>query len=150
MPLFKHEKRERNARNANEVHKAEQENGGLNQRIAVRLTRTVGTMWMAYTFATIAIIGLLGIEGVISPTAAILVAWISQTFIQLTLLPIIMVGQNVLGRKSEIQADEAFKTTQNSYKDIEEVIKHLSAQDDELLRHTKMLEALIKKEQCDV
>ena len=102
-------------------------------------------MWMAYTFATIAIIGLLGIEGIISPTAAILVAWVSQTFIQLTLLPIIMVGQNVLGRKSEIQADEAFKTTQNSYHDIEQVMAHLSNQDKELLKHTKFLLHLLEK-----
>ena len=131
--------------NVNLVHEAEKACAGFNQRVAVRLTKTVGTMWMAYTFATIAIIGLLGIEGIISPTAAILVAWISQTFIQLTLLPIIMVGQNVLGRKSELQADEQFNTTMSSYKDIEHIMQHLSAQDAELLKHTTMLIRLLEK-----
>jgi uncharacterized membrane protein len=144
--LFNKEHRPREPQNVNELHKAEHQSAGINTRIAVALTKTVGTMWMAYTFATIAIIGLLGIEGIISPTAAILVAWISQTFIQLTLLPIIMVGQNVLGRKSELQADEAFKTTVNSYKDIEHIMQHLSAQDNELLRHTKMLLHILEKE----
>ena len=50
-----------------------------------------------------------------------------------------MVGQNVLGRKSELQADEAFKTTMSTYHDIEQIMLHLSAQDAELLHHTKML-----------
>ena len=148
--LFKHEKRERTPHNANALHTAEVEAAGINAKLAVFLTQKIGTMWMAYSFATLAIIGLLGIEGIISPTAAILVAWISQTFIQLTLLPIIMVGQNVLGRKSEIQADEAFTTTQNSYKDIEEVMKHLSAQDEELLKHTRFLTKLAEKNEIEV
>ena len=132
--------------NVNLIHTAEQACDGFNQRIAVKLTKTIGTMWMAYTFATLAIIGLLGIEGIISPSAAILVAWISQTFIQLTLLPIIMVGQNVLGRKSELQSEEAFKTTMNTYKDIEEVLNRLSAQDKQLLRLVTMQLRLTKKE----
>ena len=45
----------------------------------------------------------------------------------------------MLGRKSELQADEQFNTTMSSYKDIEQVMQHLSAQDAELLRHTRML-----------
>jgi hypothetical protein len=56
-----------------------------------------------------------------------------------------MVGQNVLGRKSELQADEQFNTTMSSYNDIEQVIRHLSAQDAELLRHTRMLIHLLEK-----
>ena len=67
-------------------------------------------MWTAYTFMALAVVGLMAILGLLSPIVALLVVWISQTFLQLTLLPIIMVGQNVLGRKSELQAEEQFNT----------------------------------------
>ena len=52
----------------------------------------------------------------------IIVAWIAQTFLQLVLLPIIMVGQNIQGKHTEIMADEEFKTTQTTYKDLEHLI----------------------------
>jgi hypothetical protein len=56
-----------------------------------------------------------------------------------------MVGQNVLGRKAELQADEQFNTTMTSYNDIEHIMQHLSAQDAELLWHTRMLIHLLEK-----
>lgn len=143
--LFHHEPRQHQPRNVNELHKAERASGGLNERIAIWLTNSVGTMWTAYAFALIAIIGLFAILGVFSTTVALLVAWASQTFIQLTLLPVIMVGQNVLGRKAELQADEQFHTTMSTYHDIEQIMQHLSAQDAELLRHAKLLEHLLEK-----
>ncbi len=132
-------------RNVNLLHKAELKAAGANTRIAVGLTKRVGTMWTAYAFAALAVVGLVAIVGVLSPIVALLVVWISQTFLQLTLLPIIMVGQNVLGRKSELQVDEQFNTTMTSYKDIELVMQHLTAQDAELLRHTRMLIHLLQK-----
>ena len=142
---FEHEHHPYQPRNVNLVHEAEQKAAGVNTRIAVGLTKSVGTMWTAYTFAALAVVGLLAILGLLSPIVALLVVWISQTFLQLTLLPIIMVGQNVLGRKSELQADEQFNTTMTSYNDIEQVMQHLSAQDAELLRHTRMLTHLMEK-----
>jgi hypothetical protein len=129
-------------RNVNLVHEAEIKAAGFNTQLAVWLTEHVGTMWTAYVFALLAIIGLLGILGLLSPIVALLVAWLSQTFIQLVLLPIIMVGQNVLGRKSELQADEAYATTMKSYADIEAVMKHLDMQDQKILA----LEHLIKEQ----
>ncbi|GAC1631892.1 MAG: hypothetical protein NVS4B9_24130 [Ktedonobacteraceae bacterium] len=129
-------------RNVNRVHAAEIAAAGYNTQLAVWLTEHVGTMWTAYLFAVIAIIGLFGILGLLSNTVALLVAWVSQTFIQLVLLPIIMVGQNVLGRKSELQADEAYATTMKTYADIEAVIKHLNEQDEKIFA----LEQLIKSQ----
>jgi hypothetical protein len=55
-----------------------------------------------------------------------------------------MVGQNVLGRKSELQADEAFNTTMKTYHDIEEIMQHLSAQDAELLKQSHMIIHMLK------
>lgn len=143
--LFHHEDHQHQPRNVNLLHKAERAAEGVNTRIAIALTNRVGTMWTAYTFALIAIVGLFAILGVFNPIVALLVAWASQTFIQLTLLPVIMVGQNVLGRKAEIQADEQFRTTMSTYHDIEQIMQHLSAQDAELLRHARMLMHLLEK-----
>ena len=142
--LFKHTPHPHQPRNVNEVQKEEQAQGGFNTAIAVFLTTRVGTMWAAYSFAVLAIVGLLAILNILPPVVALLVAWGSQTFIQLVMLPIIMVGQNVLGRKSELQADEAFVTTQKTYHDLCEVMEHLSAQDAELLKQTHMIIHLLK------
>ncbi len=140
-PLFERTSHLYVPRNVNALHKAELAAAGVNTRIAVALTHRVGTMWTAYAFAVLAIIGLFAILGVLTPLVALLVAWVSQTFIQLVLLPIIMVGQNVLGRKSELQADEQFNTTQKSYHDIEQIMQHLSAQDDKIVQIIEHLSA---------
>src|SRR5262249_53343681 len=137
--LFQHNPLTHKPRNVNVLHKAEQEAGGVNTRIAVALTKGVGTMWTAYSFAVLAIVGLLAILGLLPPLVALLVVWASQTFIQLVMLPILSVGQNVLGRHAELMADEQFNTTMNSYHAVEEIMQHLSAQDAELLKHTHML-----------
>ncbi len=126
-------------RNVNYVHAAEIMAAGFNTRLAVWLTEHVGTMWTAYAFAIIATIGLLGILNLLPPIVALLIAWLSQTFIQLVLLPIIMVGQNVLGRKSELQADEAYATTMKSYADIEAVMKHLDDLDEKIFALEKLI-----------
>ena len=127
-------------RNVNRVQAAEIAAAGVNTQLAVWLTEHVGTMWTAYAFAVLAIIGLFAILGLLSPIVALLIAWISQTFLQLVLLPVIMVGQNVLGRKSELQADEAYTTTMKTFADIEAVLKHLDSQDEKIF----VLEQLIK------
>jgi len=142
--LFKHNPFPHKPRNVNELQKEEQAAAGFNTAIAVFLTTRVGTMWAAYSFAVLAIVGLLAILGVLPPLIALLIAWGSQTFIQLVMLPIIMVGQNVLGRKSELQADEAFNTTMKTYHDIEEIMQHLAAQDAELLKQSHMIIHLLK------
>jgi len=143
--LFHHEPRQHQPRNVNRLHAAEQAAEGINTRVAVLLTKSVGTMWTAYAFAVLAFIGLFAILNLLPPILILLIAFISQTFLQLVLLPVIMVGQNVLNRKSELQADEQFNTTMSTYHDIEQVMQHLSAQDAELLRHAHMLEHLLEK-----
>ena len=128
-------------RNVNKLHKEQLEAAEFNARIAVGLTKRVGTMWTAYSFAVLAVIGLFAILGLLSPIVALLVAWLSQTFIQLVLLPIIMVGQNVLGHHAELLAEEQFNTTQKTYADIESIMKHLDDQDASILNIVERLEA---------
>ena len=126
-------------RNINLVHKAEQEASSFNTRFAILLTKGVGTMVCAYIFAFIAILGFPLLP--FGPQALLLVQWTSQTFIQLTMLSVIMVGQAVLGRKSELQAEESFNTTKKVYADIESIMKHLDDQDASILKIVEKLEA---------
>ena len=126
-------------RNVNKLHKEQLAAAGINKRIAVGLTKRVGTMWTAYSFAVLAIIGLFAILGLLTPVVAILVAWLSQTFIQLVLLPIIMVGQNVLGHHAELLAEEQYNTTKKTYADIESIMKHLDDQDALILKIVEKL-----------
>jgi hypothetical protein len=137
MSLFKHQPHPHTPRNINLIHEAEQASAGFNQKIAIALTRGVGTMACAYCFTLLAIAGFPNLLG---PSVSQYVQWISQTFIQLTMLSVIMVGQSILGRKAELQAEEAFNTTQKSYHDIEQIALHLQAQDEELLRQDEVLQ----------
>src|SRR5215470_1411846 len=140
--LFQHQPHEYQPRNVNEVQKAEQQ--GFNTRLAVWLTRNVGTMACAYLFAVIGIAGLIG--AFTNNTSLVLIfGSISSYFLQLVLLPVILVGGNVLNRHQELQAEETFQTSQYCFHDIEQIMQHLCAQDAELLRHAKMLEHLLEK-----
>lgn len=64
----------------------------FNEWLALKITKGVATMWCAYLFAVFAVLGFpYGATSV-----SLYVQWFSQTFIQLTMLSIIMVGQDLL------------------------------------------------------
>ena len=79
---------------------------GFNGWLAVKITDGVATMWCAYAFALLAFISLP--EAIHTGTAA-LISWIAQTFLQLVLLSIIMVGQKVAAVASDKQALQTYK-----------------------------------------
>ena len=81
---------------------------GLNAKIAVFLTNIVGSMWCAYVFAGIALIGL---RPALRPGGEGIIAWIAQTFLQLVLLSVIMVGQNVQSLASDIRSQRTYDDT---------------------------------------
>jgi hypothetical protein len=82
------------------------EHVGFNGWLAVKITNVVGTMWCAYAFAGLALISLpAAIRGGTAP----LIAWIAQTFLQLVLLSIIMVGQKVAAAASDKQAFQTYR-----------------------------------------
>lgn len=83
---------------------------GFNAKLAVVITRTVGTMACAYIFAAIALISLPA--ALSSGEVIIIVAWIAQTFLQLVLLSIIMVGQTVESAASDARAVKEFADTE--------------------------------------
>jgi hypothetical protein len=82
--------------------------GRFNTWLAVRITKTVGSMWMAYIFAAVALISLPA--AIASGQVIIIVAWIAQTFLQLVLLPIIIVGQNVIQAANDARAEADHET----------------------------------------
>ena len=90
-------------------HLTKYENVGFNGKLAVLITGAVGTMWCAYVFAFIALISFP--EAVQGGTAT-LITWIAQTFLQLVLLSVIMVGQKVAARASDKQAVQTYKDTE--------------------------------------
>ena len=77
--------------------------GRINTRLALMVTKAVGSMWCAYAFALLALISLPA--AIASQSAIVIVAWIAQTFLQLVLLPIIIVGQNVQAAASDARAE---------------------------------------------
>jgi len=76
--------------------------GRFNTWLAVKITKVVGSMCMAYLFAALALISLPA--AIASGQVIIIVAWIAQTFLQLVLLPIIIVGQNVIQAANDARA----------------------------------------------
>ena len=81
---------------------------GINAKIAVFLTNIVGSMWCAYAFAIIALIGL---PAALRPGGEGIISWIAQTFLQLVLLSVIMVGQNVQGVASDVRSQHTYEDT---------------------------------------
>ena len=82
--------------------------GRFNTWLALGITKSVGTMWVAYLFAAIALISLPAALG--SGEVIVIVSWIAQTFLQLVLLPIIIVGQNVIQAANDARAEADHET----------------------------------------
>jgi hypothetical protein len=89
------------------------EHVGFNGRVAVFITRAVGSMWCAYAFAALAFVSL---PDAIHQGTVAMVSWVSQTFLQLVLLSVIMVGQQVLAKASD-------KQTLQTYRDAEAILE---------------------------
>jgi hypothetical protein len=108
----------------------------FNQWFAVKVTNGVGTMWCAYAFAALALVSLP--SAIMSGSAVTLVSWISQTFLQLVLLSVIIVGQNVL-------AAAADKRAEATYADADAVLHEAVMIQEHLLAQDRVLETLVSK-----
>ena len=98
---------------------------GFNAKLAVIITTGVGTMACAYLFALLAFVSLPAIlieANVVKrsdvpvfftkPGLILIVSWIAQTFLQLVLLSIILVGQRVQSTASDARALKEFEDTE--------------------------------------
>ena len=79
----------------------------FNTFLALKITAGVGTMWCAYAFAALAAVSLP--SALRSHDAVTIVSWISQTFLQLVLLSIIIVGQNVQSGAADARAQATYE-----------------------------------------
>lgn len=79
----------------------------FNGKVAVVLTRVVGTMWCFWVFNGIALVSLP--SAINSGNLTILIAWISSNWIQLILLPALMVGQNLQNLAADARSAKTFE-----------------------------------------
>ena len=103
------------------------EHVGVNGKIALGLTAAVGTMWCAYGFALLALVVL---PQAIAGGLLSLVQWVSQTFIQLVMLSVIVVGQNILARASDKRAVMTYRDAEATFHEAEQIQAHLASQDE--------------------
>ena len=106
----------------------------FNAWLAIKITDGVGTMWCAYLFAAVALIGL---PPALKPGGEGIIAWIAQTFLQLVLLSIIIVGQNIAAAASDARSENTFKDAEAILSEALEIQRHLQAQDAELIAALK-------------
>lgn len=110
----------------------------FNARAAVLITKAVGSMWCAYAFAAF---DLLSLPAAIRGGVSTIVPWVAQTFLQLVLLSIIMVGQAVQAKAADARADMTFKDAEAVLEEARKIQEHLQAQDDVLTNlHKRIVE----------
>ncbi len=83
---------------------------GFNSKVAVLLTKVVGTMWCFYVFNGIALVSLPAALHTGQLTE--IINWVSSNWIQLILLPALMVGQNVQSAAADARAAKTFEDTE--------------------------------------
>jgi len=97
-----------------EVHQAMAGDSSVsrfNSRVAVLITKGVGTMWAAYVFVLIALVSLpQALAAFLAGDTVTGITWLSQSFLQLVLLPVIMVGQQVISAAQDLRAEADHET----------------------------------------
>jgi len=101
--------------------------GRLNAKVGLRITIIVGTMWAAYLFALLAFVSLP--STIKAHSATVLVLWLSSEFLQLVLLPIIIVGQNIQATAADARAQATYNDAAAVLEEAKQIQAHLAAQD---------------------
>lgn len=102
--------------------------GRFNAAVALRVTKIVGTMYCAYVFMLIALVALPAAIEQGSPT--VLINWLSSNFLQLVLLPIIIVGQNVISTAQDARAETDHETLTALHQMAKQQLDILNAQNE--------------------
>lgn len=122
-------------KNPNVVHRSRMSK--LDQA-ALFVTNKVGSM--GFFFACIVLVTI----PLIFTQAISIVQYISSGILQLILLPLIMIGQNLQGRHSEIRAQHDFDTNVKAEKEIETILLHLEKQDEMMLEILRRVDGLTR------
>ncbi len=109
----------------------------FNGHLALWITNNVGTMWCAYIFA---VIGLTGIVASLTnnTTLVLIIAAVSGYFLQLVLLPIIIVGQNLQSEAADHRSEQTYNDAEAILHECQQLQEHLQAQDtvlDDIIKH---------------
>jgi len=100
---------------------------GINGRIGLLITTLVGTMICGYIFAIIALVSLP--SAITSHNLTVIIAWVSSNFLQLILLPVIIVGQNLQANASDKRAELTYTDAEAVLHEAMQIQQHLMAQD---------------------
>ena len=112
----------------------------LNAHVGLWVTMVVGTMWCAYLFSFIALFAL---PQAIHLGTYYVIVWISSSFLQLVLLPIIIVGQNIQANAADKRAEDTYKDAEAVLLEAKQIQHHLEAQDVALTGIVTRIEALV-------
>ena len=102
--------------------------GRFNAKFGLKITLIVGTMWTAYIFTLLALVS--APAAFQSGDRIVIVAWIAQTFLQLVLLPIIIVGQNVQAVAADARSLATYNDASAVLEEAKQIQEHLKVQDE--------------------
>ena len=88
------------------------------------LTRLVGTMWCFWVFNGIALVSLP--SAIRSGNLTVLINWVSSNWIQLILLPALMVGQNLQNVAADARAAKVFEDIETVKRDMVTALDRLN------------------------
>lgn len=133
-------------KNVNEKHK---ESLSLLERVAIAVTQKVGTMGffiiiLAWTVVWLGWNVVAPKNARFDPYPAFVLWLFISNLIQIHLMPLIMVGQNLQGRHSEMRAESDFDVNIKSEREVEAILLHLERQNDDIRRILEILKNELK------
>jgi hypothetical protein len=112
----------------------------FNKRLAMFITQNIGTMTCFWLFCVISLSSLLAVmyaAHIIGPVGfltangfILVVSWTSQNFIQLVLLPALMVGQNLQNEAADARAAKTFEDVEEARNCIKQALDLLDYRTD--------------------
>ena len=115
----------------------------LNAKLGLKVTTIVGTMWAAYLFAMIALVALP--SAISSHNLVTVVFWLSSSFLQLILLPIIIVGQNIQAKAADARAEATYNDAAAILEQAIKIQAHLVEQDTHLKHQEEHLAQIVRE-----
>jgi len=106
----------------------------INKAVAIALTKYVGTMTTFWIFCCLSLASLPAVLSnfhvfhsffpaiIIKASIIALVAWVAQTFIQLVLLPALMVGQNLQNEAADARSAKTFEDVEDARNSIKQAL----------------------------
>lgn len=135
-------------RNVNAVHA---ESLSRLERIAVVVTDRIGTMGFFFIILGWTILWLgwnvLAPENLRFDPYPAFVLWLFiSNLIQIHLMPLLMVGQNLQGRHSELRAESDYQVNLKAEKEVEAILLHLEQQNELILEILRRIEKLEQRQ----